>query len=66
MNGYDLYHGDLVEVLPTLGVKPDLILTSPPYGDLRTFGGHGFDFDKVADALVNVMPIGGCFGLASW
>ena len=33
MHGYNLYHGDLVDVLPTLGVKPDLILTSPPYGD---------------------------------
>ena len=38
---------------------PDLILTSPPYDAIRTYGGHGFDFDRVADTLVGIMPEGG-------
>ena len=40
-----LYHGDCADILPALGVKANLILTSPPYDNLRTYGGHGFDFD---------------------
>lgn len=46
-------------MLPTLEISPQLILTSPPYGNLRDYGGHGFDFDRVAGALVAVMPSGG-------
>ena len=53
-----LYQGDLIDVLPQLP-SPDLIITSPPYDNLRDYGGHGFDFDRVADALVGVMPEGG-------
>ena len=51
--------GDAADVLPTLGVKADLILTSPPYDNLRTFGGHGFDFDRVADACLGALAEGG-------
>ena len=40
-------------------MRPQLIVTSPPYDHLRTYGGHGFDFDRMADALVSVMPAGG-------
>ena len=54
-----LYHGDCAEVLPAAGVKADLILTSPPYDNLRTYGGHGFDFDRVADACVGALTDGG-------
>lgn len=54
-----IYRGDCAEVLPALGVQPDLIVTSPPYDKLRDYGGHGFDFDRVADALVTAMPPGG-------
>ena len=51
--------GDAVDVLPTLGVKANLILTSPPYDNLRTYGGHGFDFNQVADACVGALTEGG-------
>lgn len=34
-----LYHGDCLEILPTLG-KVDAVVTSPPYGDLRNYGGE--------------------------
>ena len=54
-----LYHGDCVDVLPAAGVKADLILTSPPYDGMREFGGHGFDFDLVADACVGALADGG-------
>ena len=56
---WQLHHGDCADILPDLGVKADLILTSPPYDNLRTYGGHGFDFDRVADACVGVLADGG-------
>ena len=55
----DIHLGDCADLLPRLGIQPQLILTSPPYGAMRDFGGHGFDFDRVADALVASMPEGG-------
>ena len=55
---YTLHQGDCADILPTLDIKPQLILTSPPYDNLRDYGGHGFDFDRVADAIVDVMPEG--------
>ena len=54
-----IYHGDCAGILAGLDIRPQLILTSPPYDSLRNYGGHGFDFDRVADALVGVMPPGG-------
>ena len=52
-------HGDCADVLPALGAKANLILTSPPYDNLRTYGGHGFDFERVADACVAALAPGG-------
>ena len=46
-------------MLPTLDVKANLILTSPPYDNLRDYGGHGFDFDRMADACVGALAEGG-------
>ena len=54
-----IWIGDCAEVLPTLGISPQLILTSPPYDNLRDYGGHKFDFERVADSLVLVIPDGG-------
>jgi site-specific DNA-methyltransferase (adenine-specific) len=52
--------GDNVEVLSTL---PDecinLVVTSPPYDDLRTYGGHSWDFTGVARELARVLKPGG-------
>ena len=58
-DGITVYHGDCADVLPAAGIKADLILTSPPYGDIRTFGGYGFNFDLVADACVGALADGG-------
>ena len=59
MTRHQIIHGDASEVLPTLDVKANLILTSPPYDNLRDYGGHGFDFDRMADACVNALADGG-------
>ena len=58
-DGITIYHGDCADVLPAAGEKANLILTSPPYDNLRTYGGHGFDFDRVADACVGALADGG-------
>ena len=39
--------------------RADMILTSPPYDNLRIYGGYGFEFDRVADACVKVLRPGG-------
>lgn len=37
----------------------DLVVTSPPYDDLRTYGGHSWDFYGVAWQLKRVLKSGG-------
>ncbi len=37
----------------------DLVVTSPPYDDLRTYGGHGWDFLGIAWQLWRVVKDGG-------
>lgn len=37
----------------------DLVVTSPPYDDLRTYGGHTWNFDGLAPQLVRVLKPGG-------
>jgi DNA modification methylase len=47
----------------TLAAMPaesvDLVVTSPPYDDLRTYGGHSWDFYGVAWLLKRVLKPGG-------
>lgn len=59
--GMDVYHGDGAEVLRQDGIAGtvDLIVTSPPYGALRDYGGHGFDFETMAGACVAALAPGG-------
>ena len=57
--GVALYHGDSAVLLPALGVKADLIVTSPPYDDMRDYGGDGFDFAAVAPAIADSLADGG-------
>lgn len=61
-DGIRIYAGDCADVLPALtaqGELAQLIVTSPPYDDLREFGGHGFDFDKVAPPIAQGLTTGG-------
>lgn len=53
-----LYLGDCLEILPTLG-KVDAVITSPPYDNLREYGGHAWDFEGIALALSKGIKIGG-------
>jgi len=52
--------GDNVEVMKTLPSESvDLVVTSPPYDDLRTYGGHSWDFEGVARELTRLLKPGG-------
>lgn len=59
-DGIELYCGDNCDLL---GMMPkesvDLVVTSPPYDDLRTYGGHSWDFYGVAWQLKRVLKPGG-------
>lgn len=37
----------------------DLIVTSPPYDDLREYGGHSWDFDRLSVQMFRVLKPGG-------
>ena len=37
----------------------DLVVTSPPYDDLRDYNKYSFDFDKVSSLLFKVIKVGG-------
>jgi len=37
----------------------DLVITSPPYDNLRTYNGYFFDFEKIAKELFRIMKNGG-------
>jgi len=52
--------GDNCDVLGTFPRECiDLVVTSPPYDDLRTYGGHTWDFEGVAQQLWRVIKPGG-------
>jgi DNA modification methylase len=52
--------GDNTDVMGTLPRECiDLVVTSPPYDDLRTYGGHSWDFYGVAWQLKRVLKPGG-------
>lgn len=52
--------GDSKEVLKTLDAESvDLVLTSPPYDNLRDYEGFTFDFEGIARELYRVLKKGG-------
>lgn len=52
--------GDNCETLAAIPAESvDLVVTSPPYDDLRTYGGHSWDFYGVAWLLKRVLKPGG-------
>jgi DNA modification methylase len=52
--------GDNTEILCQMPSESvDLVVTSPPYDDLRTYGGHEWDFFGVAWLLKRVLKPGG-------
>lgn len=52
--------GDNCETLAAVPDESvDLVVTSPPYDNLRTYGGHTWDFEGVARELTRVLKPGG-------
>jgi len=52
--------GDNTEVLSGFPAEcVDLVVTSPPYDDMRKYGGHSWDFFGVAWNLKRVLKPGG-------
>ena len=37
----------------------DLVITSPPYDDLRNYKGYSFDFESIAKELFRIVKEGG-------
>ena len=37
----------------------DMVITSPPYDDIRNYNGYVFEFEKIANELLRVIKIGG-------
>jgi DNA modification methylase len=55
-----LHLGDCLEYMRTLeSGSVDCVVTSPPYDNLRTYGGHTWDFEGVAQQLFRVVKDGG-------
>jgi len=58
--GQVIYCSDNRLILPLLRDKSiDLVLTSPPYDDLREYGGGDWDFEFTAQGLIKCLAVGG-------
>lgn len=56
----DLRHGDCLEVMKNITDESvDLVVTSPPYDDLRTYNGYSFEFENIAKELFRIIKKGG-------
>lgn len=55
--GITIYCGDNRDIIPQLD-KVDLVVTSPPYGSLRDYGGHEFLIATVPRLLFNCLKDG--------
>lgn len=52
--------GDSLQILKTFPDKSiDLVVTSPPYDNLRTYNGYTFNFEGIAEELYRVTKDGG-------
>ena len=63
IGGATLYLGDCLEILPTLG-NVDAVVTSPPYDNLRKYGGHA-----PVDTFAAITEISNCLsrgGVCMW
>ena len=55
-----IYHGDCVDLMAQLPDKCiDLVVTSPPYDNLRDYNGYTFIFEAVSLALWRIIKPGG-------
>lgn len=52
--------GDCLEVMKSMAEKSiDMVLTSPPYDNLRTYKGYTFNFEGIAKEIYRVLKDGG-------
>lgn len=52
--------GDAIEVMQAMPADcVDLVVTSPPYDELRNYNGYAFDFDGMARGLFRIVKKGG-------
>ncbi|MCL5012327.1 MAG: site-specific DNA-methyltransferase [Patescibacteria group bacterium] len=55
-----IIQGDCLEVMKDIPDKSiDLVVTSPPYGDIRDYDGFVFNFNEIAKQLYRVVKEGG-------
>ena len=67
MRDFKLYNEDCAEGLKKLEAESvDLVVTSPPYDNLRTYNGYSFDFEGIANELYRVVRVGGGSSLGSF
>lgn len=60
MRDFDLYNEDCLTGMNRLKDESiDLVITSPPYDNLRTYNGFSFDFEGIAKQLYRVVKQGG-------
>ena len=60
MREWHLYNEDCLEGMKRLSDESiDLVVTSPPYDNLRLYNGFKFDFKAIARELYRVLRIGG-------
>lgn len=58
----EIIYGDAVDVMQKLPSDCiDLVVTSPPYDELRNYNGYAFNFEAIARGLFRVMKNGGVF-----
>jgi len=56
-----LYTADCVDYMYSMPSEcVDLVVTSPPYDNLRNYKGYSFEFESIAEGLFKVVKEGGC------
>ena len=55
-----IIQGDCLEVMKTMADKSvDMVLTSPPYDNLRDYKGYTFNFEEIAKQIYHILKDGG-------
>ena len=55
-----VYCGDCVDLMKEIKDNSiDVVVTSPPYDDLRTYNGFSFDLHKTGEQIFRVLKPGG-------
>lgn len=56
----EIIQGDCVEVMHSMPAESvDMVLTSPPYDNLRIYKGYSFDFEQTSNEIFRVLKPGG-------